>query len=457
MTLRNSISLVTLSLLMALSAGGCSRDTGTLLEATASPNPIVFDDDFSEGLEFQAFEYSDQYALNMNFDVVYRGSASLIVNVPAPGAFAGGAFVTYAGRDLSSYNALTFWAVATRTDTLDIVGFANNNSGNSLYEASWSTIPVGTAWKKYTVPIPYPPRLVFEQGLFFFAETVESRNTGYQIWFDDIMFENVDNISNPRPSMTTETIEPYVGSRVSVNGTRTVFKVDDKDMTVEHLPGYFTFTSSDEDVAAIEDNQIVVKSVGTATITAKLDTVTVDGVVTLNTTAAPTTPAPTPTESPADVISLFSNASGYVNFPVDTWAAPWSGASQEVEDILVAGDDVKVYTNLTYAGIDFGTQTLDVSGMTHFRMDIWVPSGTYFKVKLVDFGEDGEYGGAPDAEHELTFNATSTPPLVTGQWITLDKSLEEDYVGLVTREHMAQIIISGNTKTVYVDNIYFHR
>jgi hypothetical protein len=256
--------------------------------------------------------------------------------------------------------------------------------------------------------------------------------------------------------MNTETMEPYVGSIVLVNGTKTVFRVGEEDMTVNHLPGYFTFTSSDEDVAAIVDNQIVVTGVGSATITAKLDTVAVDGVVTLNTTGAPTVAAPTPTELPTDVISLFSDAPGYVNFPVDTWAAPWAGASQEVEDITVAGDTVKVYTNLTYAGIEFATQTLDVTEMTHFRMDIWIPSGTYFKVKLVDFGEDGVYGGAPDAEHELTFNASSTPPLVTGEWVSLDKSLDE-FTGLVTRQHMAQIIISGNTKTVYVDNIYFHR
>jgi len=457
MNIKSSISLLSIGLLVAMAAGGCGRDTGTLPEASASTNPVVFDDDFSEGLDFQAFQWSDEYALDMDFEVVYRGSASLKVDVPGPGSFAGGAFVTFAGRDLSGYNALTFWAVASRTDTLDIAGFANNNTGTSLYDASWSTIPVGTAWKKYTIPIPYPPRLAFEQGLFFFAEAVEAGKTGYQIWFDDVMFADVDSISNPRPSMTTETLEPYVGSTVAVSGTKTVFRVGNEDMTVDHLPGHFTFTSSDEEVAEIVDNQIVVTGVGTATITAKLDTVTVDGVVTLNTTAAPTTAAPTPTEPATDVISLFSNAPGYVNFPVDTWAAPWAGASQEVEDIEIAGDEVKVYTNLTYAGIEFATQTLDVSEMTHFRMDIWVPSGTYFKVKLVDFGEDGVYGGAPDAEHELTFNASSTPPLVTGEWVTLDKSLADDFTGLVTREHMAQIIISGNTRTVYVDNIYFHK
>jgi hypothetical protein len=440
-----------------LAAAGCGRDTGGLDEVTASTNPIVFDDDFSAGLDFHAFMWSQTDALVMDVFVAYRGTASLRVDVPDAGGFAGGAFVTYGGRDLTEYNALTFWARASRKDTLDIVGLGNNNTGTSKYEASWSTIPLETRWKKYVVPIPFPPRLAVEQGLFYFAEAVPDGSTGYEIWFDDIMFEEIGTISNPRPSMTSETLEPFVGATVNVKGAQTIFRVGEDDQTIDHLPGYFTFASSDDEIVAIVDDEIKVVGVGTATITAKLDTVGVDGEVTLLTTAAPTTAASTPAEPAGEVISLFSNAPGYVNVPVDTWAAPWSGASQEVTDFKVAGDDVKVYTNLTYAGIEFATETIDASEMTYFHMDIWVPSGTYFMVKLVDFGADGVYGGAPDSEHELMFNAGSTPPLVTGEWVSLDMHLDDDFTRLITRAHVAQLIISGNTKTVYVDNIYFHR
>jgi hypothetical protein len=95
--------------------------------------------------------------------------------------------------------------------------------------------------------------------------------------------------------------------------------------------------------------------------------------------------------------------------------------------------------------------------MNYFHMDIWVPEGTFFRVKLVDFGEDGTYGGAPDSDDELTFNASSDPPLVTETWIGLDMHLRDDFTRLVSTEHMAQLIISGNTKTVFVDNVYFHK
>ena len=120
----------------------------------------------------------------------------------------------------------------------------------------------------------------------------------------------------------------------------------------------------------------------------------------------------------------------------------------------------KKYTTLVFAGIEtVGTQ-INASAMTHFRMDIWTPDATaapaVFKVKLVDFGANGAFGGGDDVEHELTFSSTSTPALATGNWVTLDIPLTA-FTGLVTRGHMAQFIISGDPKTVFVDNVLFHK
>ncbi len=167
----------------------------------------------------------------------------------------------------------------------------------------------------------------------------------------------------------------------------------------------------------------------------------------------PTVAAPTPTDDPLAVISLFSNA--YTNVTVDTWSAVWDAA--DVADVQIAGNDTKLYTNLNYAGIEFTSQTIDATDMTHFNMDIWTPSPTalpaVFRIKLVDFGANGVYGG-DDTEHELTFNASSTPPLESTNWISYHIPLT-DFVGLVTKAHLAQLIISGTIPTVYVDNVYF--
>ncbi|MBW6513197.1 MAG: T9SS type A sorting domain-containing protein [Candidatus Syntrophosphaera sp.] len=170
---------------------------------------------------------------------------------------------------------------------------------------------------------------------------------------------------------------------------------------------------------------------------------------------APAEAAPDPIHDPAYVISLFSNA--YTNVPVDTWSAPWDMA--DVADIQIDGNDTKLYTNLVYAGIEFTSQTIDATDMTHFHMDIWTPDPTalpaVFKIKLVDFGAGGVWGGGDDVEHELTFDANTTPALTSEAWIGFDIPLA-DFTGLTTTGHLAQLIISGDPNTVYVDNVYFH-
>ena len=107
-----------------------------------------------------------------------------------------------------------------------------------------------------------------------------------------------------------------------------------------------------------------------------------------------------------------------------------------------------------------GSAPVDASEMTHFHMDLWTPDATAdpaaFKVKLVDFGADGAYDGGDDVEHELTFTAATTPALETGTWVSLDIPLS-DFTGLTTRGAIAQLIISGDPNTVYVDNIYFRK
>jgi hypothetical protein len=171
---------------------------------------------------------------------------------------------------------------------------------------------------------------------------------------------------------------------------------------------------------------------------------------------APTTPGPLPTYPPADVISLSSRA--YTNVAVDTWRTDWSQATEA--DTTLGGATVHKYSNLVFAGIETVAHQIDVSAMTHFRMDIWTPDPTAppktFRIKLVDFGANGAFGGGDDVEHEITLTSTTTPAIATGQWVTLDIPLSA-FPGLVTRQHIAQLIVSGDLQTVYLDNVLFHK
>ena len=105
----------------------------------------------------------------------------------------------------------------------------------------------------------------------------------------------------------------------------------------------------------------------------------------------------------ADVISLFSDA--YPNLPVDTWSATWDQA--DVADVQIAGNAAKKYTNLAFAGIEFTSQPVNASAMTHLHIDLWTQDDAQFKVKLVDFGANGAFGGGDDSEHEITLSRTS--------------------------------------------------
>lgn len=173
--------------------------------------------------------------------------------------------------------------------------------------------------------------------------------------------------------------------------------------------------------------------------------------------SAELTNAPTPTHDAEKVVSLFSDA--YDNVPVDTWSAGWDQAN--VEDLVLNGNTMKHYTDLTFAGVEFTSQTIDGSDLTHLRFDAWIADETAppatFGIKLVDFGANGVWSGGDDVEHELRFDSTSTPSLQSNTWIQFDIPLT-DFTNMVTDEHLAQILFLGSSEVreVYIDNVYFY-
>ncbi|TMM57929.1 hypothetical protein FEE95_00420 [Maribacter algarum] len=168
------------------------------------------------------------------------------------------------------------------------------------------------------------------------------------------------------------------------------------------------------------------------------------------TPTGPTSAAPTPSLDATDVISMFSNA--YTNVAVDTWRTDWSQAS--LEDIMVAGDDVKKYSELNFVGAETVSSQIDATTMTHFHTDIWTADATEVRIKLVDFGPDGAFDGGDDVEHEIAITNPNQ-----GEWVSVDIPLT-DFTGLVNTANIAQLIYSGDPSgaiTIYVDNVYFHK
>ncbi|MDH3215707.1 MAG: hypothetical protein OEN01_05365 [Candidatus Krumholzibacteria bacterium] len=459
------------ALLLALAAAlltiaGCERDTAGLGPAPFNTDPVVFQDEFI-GIDFAAFAGSKLDALDIDTEEGYRSDASIKISVPdqgdPSGGYAGGAITSNAPRDLSQYNAVTFWAKASRSALLDGAGYGNDNTGTSKYMGGVSGIPLKTYWQRYILPIPRTGKLVPERGLFFFAEA-DQVGEGYDVWFDEVEFTNVANISNPRPIMRQGDVSAIAGVPLAVEGTSTALDVSGVTVIVTHQAGYFTLESSNEDVAIPGEGVIHVVGGGTAEITAKLDTVIVAGRFTINALDPPSDAAPRPTIPAADVISIFSNV--YTNRPVDSFSPEWDTA--DVSDLKIAGDDVKVYnipTQLDVAVIEFATQLIDATNMTHIHIDIWVPQGTattpFFGLGLFSFGPDGVFSGGnppPAGDDSQWVVAIVQPELVFGEWLSLDIPLADFTVpgGLEETAHLAQIILRSDAVQLIVDNIFFY-
>ncbi|PZR21957.1 MAG: hypothetical protein DI539_06735 [Flavobacterium psychrophilum] len=164
---------------------------------------------------------------------------------------------------------------------------------------------------------------------------------------------------------------------------------------------------------------------------------------------SPSAAAPVPTVPSADVISMFSGA--YTNVTVNTWHTDWSSAG--LEEVDIAGDAVKKYTNMGFVGVEtVNPNQIDASDMTYFNVDVWSPNFTTIKIKLVDFGANNAYDGpgGDDVEHEVSY-----PGLSQNTWHTLKIPMTA-FAGLTTKEHISQLIFaSENSATVFVDNVYF--
>ncbi len=161
--------------------------------------------------------------------------------------------------------------------------------------------------------------------------------------------------------------------------------------------------------------------------------------------------APDPAElDTSKVFALFSEDFAERG-TVDTWRTSWSAANYE--EVTLAGNKVKKYSNLDFVGIETAAEQLDMTLATNVRFDVWTPDATLIRLKLVDFGADGAYGGGDDVEHEVV---VENPELK--KWVTVDIPMSE-FTGLTTRQNIAQHIFSaqptGNA-TVYIDNYMFY-
>lgn len=444
---------------------GCDRNPSDDVEFATFPNTAdVFIDGFTGGLDYFPFEGSYFEAFTVDKETKYKGSAAMRFDVPnlgdPKGPYAGAIFRVGTERDLTGFDALTFWAKGTRPGKVNEIGFGQDFGENKYLVTT--DLQLTTTWKKYVIPIPDASKLIAEKGLFWYAEGPEN-GEGYTFWIDELRFEKLGTIAQPRPSIlkgVNAVAQSFIGSNITLTDlTQTFNLASGINQTVTAAPSYFTFKSSNVDVARVSELGVVsIVGAGTAKITASMGSVTAAGSLTVNTLGG-FTAAPTPIHLASNVISIFSNT--YTNQPVEYYNGYWAPYQTTLgqDDIHINGNDVIKYSELNFVGIQFTQPTINVSQMTHFHIDVQVvnaiPSGGFLTIKLQDIGPDNTFGTSDDSAGEIKY---TSPFLVTGSWVSLDVSLSS-FPGLNGKSNLAQVVFVSDAtiKDILVDNIYFHK
>ncbi len=461
----NNFKSATLLMAVIAMVVSCDRPYSDDIEfAGNSENGDVYIDGFSAGLQYLPFEGSKLDAFSVDTDVSYEGSSSMRFDVPnfgdPGGAFAGAIFPTSGARDLSGYDALTFYAKATKAATINEIGFGND-FGENKFLVTKTNLRISTNWVKYIIPIPDPSKLIDESGLFWYSEGPEN-NDGYTFWLDEIKFEKLGTVAQPRPAIFNGSDLDqlaFIDVDIPVTGlTQTFNLASGINQTVLAAPSYFTFQSSNTDVAVVSEQGIISPvGVGSAKITALLGGVQAAGSASLTVTGRFDLAA-TPTRDPANVISVYSDA--YTNVNVDFYNGFFEPFQTTLggDDINVNGNRIINYTNLNFVAIQFGP--VDASGMTALHLDIRVPESItlgdndFIEVELQDYGPDAVPGGGDDAVSRIRIDSNR---LLSGEWAGIDIPLS-DFTSLSSRMNLGLLLFdsSENITGILVDNIYFY-
>jgi hypothetical protein len=408
----------------------------------------------------------------------YESQASMRFDVPnaddLDGNYAGAIFrVDGAGRNLTEFDALTFWAKASRGVAIGEMGFGTDFIENK-YQVSKTNLSLSTNWVKYTIPIPDASKLFDERGMFWYsAGTQNTGDFGYTFWIDDLKFEKLGTIAQPKPSISKgeDKVETqFLGNSVSMANyglTQTFNLESGLNQTLTVAPAYFSFKSSNIEVARVSDVGIVTfVGTGTSKITASIGGVKATGSLTVNVPG--TFPvAPVPTLAQNNVISIFSDK--YTNVPVNYYNGYWAPfQTTRGEQTTVDGQNVINYTEFNFVGTQL-TTPLDISEMTHFSVDIlMLELPTDIDLLLTFRNENSTTNTFQQNRIGQSYQLDPRAPVVhkdtdfeAGVWETIkipirptsETSLDKTGVNLIIIEN----IKSSNVKTIYVDNMYFYR
>jgi hypothetical protein len=465
-TSASGVATVSVAGLVTAVAGGSATITATASGQTTTsvitvptPGPVssaavVFSDNY-DGVSFVGFGGAVNN-VTLDATTLYNGRKSIRAVMPTVD-YGGGAFVSSGPRNLSAYNALTFYARGSVANASLNVGIGNNGT-TTVLNAESLDIALTTNWVKYIIPLPNSAKMVNYNGLFHFADGP----LGYTVWFADIQYETlpVGQVAAPTggtaswPTATVAIGTPYQMNPAPNTVIFTTPVLPNGGRLTDVAWRWFNLTSSNPAVATVSpDGLITALTAGTTTVTATIAGIPIPGSSTFTVSAplaVPTTIAAAPTRAAGDVISLFTTV--YPNRAVETWRTVWSAPATTLTDPFAIGArNVKRYLLSNFVGIEFGAaniaNAIDATTMTHLHVDIWTPNpATNLEIQLVNNAGPGAAVGLRQAG-----------TLATGSWVSLDIPLT-NFVGLTAKDKLNQLLFVGSgPMVIYVDNIYLYR
>lgn len=471
---------------------GCERelsDEAVLATFNSSPDifldsPVGLTDDFFISFDPNVGANTEGFGTDDN--EAYLGTSSIRIDVPASddpnGGFIGGIFRDRGeGRDLTKYDALTFWAKGSTTGTIGEVGFGTDFL-DGQYPVGRPNIKLTTDWKKYVIPIPDASKLTQEKGLFLFSaggldiiDNIPNGNEiGWTFWMDEIRFEKLGTIGQPRPMIYNgQDVEQDVfnGTQIYLNDLKQSFQLGTGEVVLLNPShNYYTFTSSNASVVNT-DNMLFdqsgnpyfeVQSEGVAKITASLNGVEAVGSFTANSLGEFVT-APEPTLPQDQVISIFSDSYTSVN---NLNFAAFNDSNVVISAPVANGNQYVSYENLNFAGLGWDG-TVNASQMTHLHLDVQLksPGDQNFIVEIIDFGTNNEDNGLFGTDDTAGGYLVPSNQLVEGTWVSIDIPLNAftrpTGGGGAGNPNISNIGLLGFVSTSFgsflIDNVYFYR
>lgn len=447
-------SALILSLVIAIFSS-CEREFSDDVEfETFSTNGDIFTD-APVGLTDEFFDSFDPNAganpegFGTDDNEAFQGTSSIRVDVPAPddpdGGFIGGIFLDRgAGRNLTGFDALTFYAKGSTTATIGEVGFGTDFAEDKFAVVA-QNIRLSTDWRKVVIPIPDPSKLVQERGMFFFSAGTQSTNGfGYTFWIDELRFEKLGTIAQSRPSIlggNEGRFPTTVGESLTIGQLQQTFNLESGvNRTVIPAPSYFDFESSNPNVAFVSELGVVtVVTTGITEISASIAGVRAEGAILVE------------SSDTVRVISIFSDL--FADVPVDNFNGFFQGQGTLGGVVNENGNDIIKYTNLDFVSINFFSEAnrIDASEMTtlnlQIRVDEAVDPNDFIRLELNNFLNGVESGSS--------FTIPSTE-LTANEFVDFSIPLSS-FQGLTDRSGLGLLffVSDGTISNISVDNIFF--